>query len=254
MAEEKAPEQDKPLDEENKPSEYEVVDVSFNDEPSADSQETTEITGEEVEIPIPEEWKDKPESEIALLQEIQELKTQLQQKEDTWFDKYARLQAEFENFRKRNIKEKENYINYASAELIAKILPILDSSDNMLKSLAQKLEPDDYKGIELFFQQLLGVLENEGLTPIKAEGEKFDPFVHEVLTIKETDEYPEDTVIEVFQKGYRFKDRVLRPSKVLISKKPHELKPDSEKTDQKEESEVLEKSKQEDTHEKNKKK
>ena len=82
----------------------------------------------------------------------------------------------------------------------------------------------------MIFKELYGVFEKEGLTPIKAKGEKFDPFLHEILTIEYTDEYPEDTIIEVFQRGYRIKDRCLRPSKVKISKskKVEEKKTDSE--------------------------
>ena len=212
--------------------EDDIVDVSFDEDDSTELEESTETSDKEIEPPIPKEWKGKPESEITLLREIQDLRNQLQTKENLWFDKYARLQAEFDNFRKRSIKEQENFRNYASAELIAKILPVLDGSDNMLKSLAQKLESEDCKGIEMFLRQLMGVLQKEGLTPITAEGAKFDPFVHEVLTTKQTDDCPEDTVVAVFQKGYRFKDRVLRPSKVVISKKPCVEEPDSEKKEE----------------------
>jgi molecular chaperone GrpE len=232
MAEEKSPEREKNLDPNAASPEENIVDVSFDEDDSVESEELTPIPDEEVEPPIPEEWRGKPESEIALLREIQDLQTQLKTKEAAWFDKYARLQAEFDNFRKRSVKEQDSFRNYASAELIAKILPVLDGSDNMLKSLAQKLEPEEYKGVEMFLRQLMGVLEKEGLTPIKAEGVKFDPFVHEVLTTKQTDECPEDIVVAVFQKGYQFKDRVLRPSKVVISKKLCKEEPDSKKEEE----------------------
>ncbi|NVM52573.1 MAG: nucleotide exchange factor GrpE [Candidatus Helarchaeota archaeon] len=232
MKEEKSPNVTEKNEINTKSTEVEEVDVGFDDDEVelvvSDLDDTSE---NEVERSIPEEWKGKSEKEIALLFEIQDLKNKLETSEKEWFEKYARLQAEFDNFRKRSLKEKDDYIKFASSQLILKLLPILDSAELMLKNLEQELEPNEFKGIQMLFQELFGVLEKEGLTPIKAKGEKFDPFVHEILTIEYTDEYPEETIIEVFQRGYRFQDRILRPSKVKISKikKEEEKKLDSER-------------------------
>ncbi|MFX1294206.1 MAG: nucleotide exchange factor GrpE [Promethearchaeota archaeon] len=232
MAEEKSNKQEK----KNKSNELEEVDVSFDEEDfNLESDTLDEISKEEIKPPIPEEWKGKFESEIALLQEIQELKQKLENSEKTWFDKYARLQAEFDNFQKRSLKEKVNYINYANSELISKLLPILDSSEIMLNNLEKKLEPNEFQGIQMVFNELFEVFKKEGLTPIKAIGEKFDPFIHEILNIEYTDEYPEETIIEEFQKGYKLKDRIIRPSKVKIIKLKQVIKEktDSEKEEKK---------------------
>lgn len=212
---------DKPLNSEKKSEEspnFEEVDVGEDDDSEIILEVIEDENEAEVEPAIPEEWKGKPDSEITLLREIQKLKTELDETKKNWFDKYARLQAEFENSQRRNLKEKQNFIQYASAELISKLLPIIDSFEIMLKSLEQKMEPNEFKGIKMIFTELMKVFEKEGLTPIKAKGEIFDPYVHEILTCDYTDEIPEDQITEEFQKGYKVKDRVIRPSKVKIAK------------------------------------
>lgn len=210
--------------------EFEEVDVTLNGETNpANNSDITETEAEMIPS-IPKEWEGKSDAEIALLFEIRDLKAKLDATQKEWFEKYARLQAEFENFRKRSLKERDTYNIYASSQLISQLLPILDSADMMLKNLEPKLDFKEFQGIQMFIKQLYGVLEKEGLTQIKAEGEQFDPFVHEILSVEYTDEHPDEKILEVIQKGYRFKDRVLRSSKVKIAKpipKP-EPKPDSQ--------------------------
>jgi len=127
-----------------------------------------------------------------------------------------RVQADFENFKKQQEKEKSEFCKYASAEVIKKLLPLLDSFQLALKS---DNNPEEFKkGVELIYSQFWQILEAEGLRPIECAGKKLDPFCHEVLLQEESDK-PEDTVIEELQKGYMLKDGVLRPAKVKISKK-----------------------------------
>jgi len=131
-------------------------------------------------------------------------------------DTLQRLQAEFENYKKRIEKEKVEFLSYAKADLIAKLLPILDSFELALKNTTDK---DKFiKGVELIFAQLYSLLESEGLKPINALGEKFNPYKHEVLMKQESDK-EEDTVLEEMQKGYMLNDKILRHSKVKVSKK-----------------------------------
>ena len=127
-----------------------------------------------------------------------------------------RLQAEFENYRKRVDKEKTEFVKYAHAEVVAKMLPILDSFEIALKNTSDKDKFID--GMKMIYAQFISALQSEGLKPIKTDGEKFDPYRHEVL-MKEESEKPEDTILEEFQKGYMLNDRVLRHSKVKISGK-----------------------------------
>ena len=131
-------------------------------------------------------------------------------------DTLKRLQAEFENYRKRVEKEKIEFMKYSHAEMIAKILPVLDSFEMALKHTS---EPQKFiNGMKLIYAQFHSVLEAEGVKPIKTEGEKFDPYRHEVL-MKEESEKPEGTILEEFQKGYTLNDKVLRFSKVKVSGK-----------------------------------
>ncbi len=131
-------------------------------------------------------------------------------------DTLKRLQAEFENYKKRIEKESAEFKDYAKKELIIKILPLIDSFEQALKNTSNK--ENFVKGVELIFAQLMSILAQEGLRPIHSLHEKFDPFKHEVLLQKECDK-EEGTVIEEFQKGYFLKDKVIRSSKVVISKK-----------------------------------
>ena len=149
--------------------------------------------------------------------EIENLRKELEQKNksiEELTDTLKRLQAEFENYRKRIDKEKTEFAKYAHAGIIAKILPALDSFEMALKHTN---EPQKFiNGMKLIFVQLHSALEADGLRPIKTDGEKFDPYRHEVLMKEESDK-PEGTILEEFQKGYMLNDKVLRFSKVKIS-------------------------------------
>ena len=151
--------------------------------------------------------------------ELADLKSSLAEKDkklEELTDILKRLQAEFENFKKRTDKEKGEFIKYAHGSVIQGILPVIDAFDIAMKSTKDKDKFID--GIKMIYAQLHSVLEDEGLRQIKAEGEKFDPFRHEVL-MKEDSDKPDGTILEEFQKGYMLNDRVLRFSKVKISGK-----------------------------------
>ncbi len=131
-------------------------------------------------------------------------------------DTLKRLQAEFENYKKRNEKEKIEFVKYSNAGLIAGLLPVLDSYELALKNTSDK---DKFiEGMKMIYAQLHSILEVEGLRPIKSTGEKFDAYKHEVL-LKEESDKPEGTILEEFQKGYMLNEKVLRFSKVKVSGK-----------------------------------
>jgi len=127
-----------------------------------------------------------------------------------------RLQADFENYRRLAEKGKKDFIEYAHADLVEKILPILDSFELALKNKGK--QEDFIKGVELIFAQLYHLLEKEGLRKIEAEGRKFDHYRHEVLLTEKSDK-EEDMILEELQKGYMLCDKVIRHSKVKVSKK-----------------------------------
>jgi len=129
-------------------------------------------------------------------------------------DSLQRLQAEFENYKKYVEKKNLEYAKYAKADIIDKLLPIMDSFEMALKHTENKEE--FVKGVEMIFSEIFTMLEKEGLRKINAEG-KFDPHFHEVL-LKEESDKEEDTVLEELQKGYMLGDKVLRYTKVKVSK------------------------------------
>ncbi len=136
------------------------------------------------------------------------------------YDKFVRLHAEFENFKKRMIKDKEEAIRFANQALIQEILPFVD---NLERSLEHADEAKNIhalrEGIEMTIQQFFKVLEKSGLEPIQAKGQPFDPNVHEAIMQVETDEMAPNMVVEELQKGYKLHGRVIRPATVTVSKR-----------------------------------
>lgn len=134
-----------------------------------------------------------------------------------------RLAADFENHKKRSEENNAKLAKFASAEIITKLLPILDSFELALKSTQNKEEC--IKGIELIFSQFHQILEESGLMPIQTNTGKFDPYIHEVLMTEES-EKEEGTIIEEFQKGYLLNGNVIRHSKVKVVKQKEKKKDD----------------------------
>jgi molecular chaperone GrpE len=131
-------------------------------------------------------------------------------------DLLKRNQAEFLNYKNRTDKENKVIVEYANSDIVKKLLPVVDSFEMALKNTD---DPESFKkGMEMIHSQLMNILKQEGLSPIDVDGKKFDPYLHEVL-MKEKSDKEEDTVIDEFQRGYKFKDRVIRHSKVKLSGK-----------------------------------
>ena len=128
-----------------------------------------------------------------------------------------RVQADFENYKKRTEKETQEYKKYSNEELITRILPIIDNFELALKH--NHAQDEFAKGIELIYAQLITTLKDEGIKAIKAEGQNFNPEIHEAL-LQEHSKQEKDKVIEELQKGYTLNDKVIRPTKVKISKGP----------------------------------
>ena len=134
-------------------------------------------------------------------------------------DKFVRLQAETDNFRKRLSREKEEFSQYANERLFKELLPIFDNFERALGDPSNDIKSLK-EGLEMILKQFSSFLEKERVEPIEAIGEKFDPMIHEVLTSEESSEHEENTIISQFVKGYTINNRVIRPSQVVISKKP----------------------------------
>lgn len=164
-----------------------------------------------------EEKKDgNREQKPALPPVKEEKKAENKDKTAELTETLQRLQAEFENYRKRADKEKQEFTKYAKAELIFKVLSVIDTFEIALKNTSE--HEKFVKGIELIYAQLISLLESEGLRPIEAIGKKFDPYRHEVM-LKQKSDKEEGIILEELQKGYLLNERVLRFSKVKISEK-----------------------------------
>lgn len=171
----------------------------------------------EHELPASDE-QDGPESaakqtESAVAEsEVQKLKAE----RDTLLDRLARLQAEFENARKRATREQQEFRDFATADAIKALLPTFDSLERALHSPATQLS-EFRNGIALIYKQLQDALSKLGVRPVPAKGERFDPHVHEAIEMVETAEVPDHQVLDELQRGYKLKDRLLRPAMVRVA-------------------------------------
>ncbi len=145
--------------------------------------------------------------------EIEKLKAE----RDALVDRLARLQAEFDNARKRAARDQQEFREFAAADAIRNILPILDSLERALK--APGAESGDFRsGIELIYRQFLDALQKLGVQPIVSVGQPFDPRVHEAIEMVDTTEAKDHEVLEELQRGYKYKDRLLRPAMVRVAR------------------------------------
>jgi len=146
--------------------------------------------------------------------ELQRLKAE----RDTLLDRLARSQAEFENARRRATREQQEFRDYAVQDAIKALLPVLDSFERALQA---KSDAGDFRsGVELIYKQLQDALGKLGVRAIPAKGEPFNPHYHEAVEMVETPEAPDHEVLEELQRGYKFKDRLLRPAMVKVAKNP----------------------------------
>src|SRR3979411_2868433 len=140
---------------------------------------------------------------------------------DRFRDLAARSQADFENYKKRCAREKEEAIKYANCSLLERLVAIVDNFELGLSAARGEGEDSPiYSGMRLVLKQLDDFLAENGLQPIDAVSQKFDPNLHEAIAHEPSEEFPEGTVIRQTRRGYKFKDRLLRPSSVVVSSGP----------------------------------
>ena len=153
-------------------------------------------------------------------EQFEQLKAQAAKAEENW-DKFVRLTADFDNYKKRAARERQDDKAFANENLLVKLLPILDAFEMALAaapadSAAQSLQA----GIVMISNQLKSVVAEAGLEEIDASGKPFDPNLHEAVSEQETAEVPEGRVIRQLRKGYKFRQRLIRPAGVVVAKKP----------------------------------
>lgn len=186
------------------------------------TEEPTQLT----DLPPVEELKETVEKEGK-----PEIETRLQEKEQEAkenFDRYLRLSAEMENFKKRAEKEKAETYKFANENLVKDLLPVLD---NLERAMEHGRDAENSKalleGIEMTQKGFWAVLEKYGITLVDAMGAEFDPNHHEAIMVQEDAQSPPGVVITQIQKGYRLHNRLVRPAMVIVSKKP-EINPDED--------------------------
>ncbi|MBK5092749.1 MAG: nucleotide exchange factor GrpE [Actinobacteria bacterium] len=161
------------------------------------------------------------EAAVEVEQDIASVESRIEElsnEKEELLDGLLRLKAEFENYRKRMLKEQTRILDTAEAGLVKKLLTVIDNLERAVENSAGQAGSNGLReGVEMVLGQMVETLEKEGLEVIDPEGELFDPEHHEAMMVIETDECPEDTVVEVTQKGYRFKGVLLRPALVNVA-------------------------------------
>ena len=158
---------------------------------------------------------------------VNDLKEQL----DLEKDRVLRLSAEFENFRKRNQRELEDFKRFANETVFKHLLTVVDNLERAILSVENNSAKDSLlDGVKLTHKEIIKLFEMFNVKPVEAENQPFDPNFHQAVNQKETDDLPENTVTEVLQKGYLLHDRLLRPAMVVVSKK---IEKETEKTTEK---------------------
>jgi molecular chaperone GrpE len=142
----------------------------------------------------------------------------LKAERDSLLDRLARQQAEFDNARKRTVREQQEFREYAAADALKSLLPVVDSLD---RALQVKSDAEEFRnGVDLIYKQLQTALAKLSVHPIASKGEPFDPHYHEAIEMVETTEAPDHQVVEELQRGYKYKDRLLRPAMVKVARNP----------------------------------
>ena len=171
----------------------------------------------EHELPPSDGTEDQPSSasEPTVADQSSEVQ-KLRAERDTLLDRLARMQAEFDNARKRSAKEQQDYRDYALVDVVKTLLPVMDSFDRALQSSPEKSE--FHAGVELIQKQLQAALSKIGVQPVAAKGQPFDPRFHEAIEMVDTEEAKDHEVLDELQRGYKLKDRLVRPAMVRVAR------------------------------------
>jgi molecular chaperone GrpE len=168
----------------------------------------------------------KTPSRLELAERIEQLERELEEArraDEEHRNNWHRSAADFANYKRRTDEERATLSQFANAVLIGKLLSVLDDFDRALESVPAEQAHDPWaEGVQLVERKLRNVLESEGVTPIEAVGQAFDPNLHEAVVHEDTADHPDNEVIGELQRGYRLHDRVIRPSLVRVANNPKE--------------------------------
>jgi molecular chaperone GrpE len=165
----------------------------------------------------------KAPSRVELMQRAEQLEHELEharEMAEEHLRSWQRTAADFSNYRRRTDEERSTMTQLSNAVLLSKLLAVVDDFDRALATVPEDVHEGWIDGVRLVERKLRSVLESEGVTPIEAVGQPFDPNFHEAVVHEETADYPDNQVIEEVQRGYRLHDRVLRPALVRVANNP----------------------------------
>ena len=191
------------MKDEKKIEKEDIEEQEINEE---NIQENEEIQEEEIE----------EEEEIESEEENDDAIKQLEETISQYKDKMQRMQADFENYKKRSEKEKREFVKYANEGLILKVL---EAYEDLERALEVKEDKNLREGVELIYKKMTKILEDEGVEAIETEHQKFDPYKHEALMTENNEDYENNEIIQDLQKGYTLNSKVIRYSKVKVCKK-----------------------------------
>jgi len=198
-----------------------IIDIADGNEPGEEDSVSTEpeSSGDREQEPEEAGKKDKAsgrkkrKSAAALEIELKKIK----EREEEWKDKYQRLLAEFENARTRSAREQGRMYDMGAKDILARLLPVVDNFERGIDVLSEEEREDPFaQGIIKIYQQLMSVLDQSGVKPMDAVGKEFDPNFHNAVMHEDNEEMGDNLVAEEFQKGYMYKDEVLRHSMVKV--------------------------------------
>ena len=194
-----------------------IEDGNAEEKEKTAAEEVMEEASEEAEAEEPEEEKAEEKAEADAEAESEEKKEEASAEEQE-SERYMRLMAEFQNFKRRAAKEKSDIHAFANERIIGDLLPVMDNFERALETETEDIE-GYAKGMQLIFEQMKTALEKAGLKEIEALGLDFDPNVHNAVMTDNTEEYENDKISKVLQKGYKLNDKVIRPSMVAVNKR-----------------------------------
>lgn len=196
----------------------EPVQDQMNSKLGEDSNVNDNMHQEQTEQELQNEVEENPATEEQTIEDASAEVEKLRLENEESQQRVLRVQADYDNFRRRTVKEKEELAKYASSVLITQLIPVIDNFERALATGSDSTDNSAFvKGVEMIFRQLEDVLGSEGLKPMKSVGEPFNPEYHQAIMQVESDEYEEGIVVEEVQKGYLLKDKVLRPAMVKVS-------------------------------------
>jgi molecular chaperone GrpE len=202
-------------------SEKKKIKIQAEPDDSAEGEDTNNVDADDKQSndDKPKEAQNGRDGPTDALKQVEAKLAAKEEEVKEAHDRLLRVSADYENYKKRSAREMEDFRKYANQSLLKEMLSVVDNLELAINAAKEEKNSDKklIEGLNLTRNEMLRVFEKFNVKPIKARGEKFDPAFHEAVMREETDDYPENTVMSEFQKGYLIHDRLLRPAMVVVA-------------------------------------